>query len=383
MVPLIALASSCGSSNQDSLESSYFPFKEGKSDKWGFINSDGEKLIEDEFNASPSPIVNEIFFVRSSNGYEMYSKSEPTKPIGDTYDQIAYFTSDFTPSVKKNEGIKYIDKKGEVKYELPLSYKSATRFCNGYSLITQGDVNGVLNEKFEIFQPKKYSIMDVFDSNKFLACKIDAQERRMYLINDKEEVLTEYKSFTGMFSPDKKYYLYSEDGLYGIRDNKHQKVISPKYKNIEFIGDDYLYVRNEDYQSGVINTKGDIVLKCRYSGPISYKDGYFLVREQGNGYGIVDKKGDRIIKCEFDYLAFIPGSKNLNARKKDDKREYVINMKGEDVFDAYEIKLPDRDEYYYSSSLLFITLGHPHHSYVKSNNIVGNDNEKSDYSEFE
>ena len=82
---------------------SHIPFKEVKSDNWGLITLDGEIIVKDEFKEEPSPVVNDIYYASSGDYYYMYNINNPTKTIGDKYVDVAAFTEDLAPSVKKDE----------------------------------------------------------------------------------------------------------------------------------------------------------------------------------------------------------------------------------------------------------------------------------------
>ena len=106
-------------SNNKSVET-HFPFKENHRDKWGLVDANGNILVADEFKSQPSTVINGMFFVQQDDGYELYSIKNPLLPVGEIYKNIAPFTGDITPAVKEGEGIKYIDKKGHIKFKLPL-----------------------------------------------------------------------------------------------------------------------------------------------------------------------------------------------------------------------------------------------------------------------
>ena len=134
------LMASCSLFESNKPDISHYPFKENKKDNWGLIDANGKVLIEDEFENEPTNPVNGIFFVENNKGsVEMYSIDNPTMPIGDRYKEILPFFEEVTPSVKKDEGIKYIDKTGNVKFEIPIEYHTAYSFLNGYSVIVRKD----------------------------------------------------------------------------------------------------------------------------------------------------------------------------------------------------------------------------------------------------
>ena len=67
----ISLLSSC---QKEESVAEYIPFKSEKDGKWGFINLDGDVLLEDEFKREPTIVSNDRFFAKNKEGYwEMYT----------------------------------------------------------------------------------------------------------------------------------------------------------------------------------------------------------------------------------------------------------------------------------------------------------------------
>ncbi|MBQ0143119.1 MAG: WG repeat-containing protein [Prevotellaceae bacterium] len=329
------LCVSCGESSENQSDApSYYPFKESSSDNWGLVDAKGKVLVEDEFKVQTTSVHNGIFFTLTDGGYEMYSISDPTKSIGERYKDIALFLSDITPSVMKSEGIKYIDKKGKVKFELPLTYVQASSFNNGYSIIVDEEGhNGVVDMDGNIYQPGKFSIVDVLGKNKFLAMKNDNDgEEQFFIINDKNEEQKKLKSGFVCFSPDQKYYVFKDDGEYGVRKSKDDEVIiRAKYEFAYFLNNDYVAVVNSD-GVGIMNTSGEVKIKNKYKEIIGYRDGNFIAkRDASDGYGLLDMDEDRTLKFEYSLLQFLPNSSNLLAKKEGDKSYYIINQKGETI----------------------------------------------------
>lgn len=327
----------------------YYPFKDSKSDNWGLVSVKGKVLIADEFKQEPSPVINGIFFVAKDNYYEIYSVSDPTKPIGDKYKEIATFTGKYTPSVMKGEGIKYIDKKGNLKYALPLEYREASIFNKGYSLITKknedGDlVVGVIDESFKIFQPKNYSIKEVLSSDKFLATKIGEEDNNYYIINKKLEVVSKFKSDFNNLSDNQKMYIYSDDDNYGVKSIDGKILVRAKYKSASFLNDQYILAENSD-GCGIVDVNGETVVRNRYMIIEQLRDGKFIaLRDFSEGYGLLNMSEDRIIKYNYNYLSFIPGSDYLTGKKSDDPSICILNTKGE-VLREYACFSIDNDEH--------------------------------------
>ena len=108
----------------------------------------------------------------------MYNIDNPIKSIGDKYIDIATFTEDLAPVVKKSEWIKYINKNGEIKIELSKKIKKAYSFTYGYSLI-ENDENlcGAIDTKGKTIVPMKYQSIIPLNEKEVYA-KIIPQKQR-------------------------------------------------------------------------------------------------------------------------------------------------------------------------------------------------------------
>lgn len=329
---------------------SHYPFKESKKDRWGLVDANGKALVSNEFKNQPTVVINDVFFVEQDNGFEMYSAKNPLLPVGDVYKSIAPFTDRITPCVKEGEGIKFIDKEGKIKYELPLDFTYATNFINGYSLVTKKDEGGVLRGTFSLsgetlFFPE-FIILKVLSDGTLLANKTDSNDDGMYLIDNQGKIKTDLQSEKVVLSNDEKYYLYYEDGNYGLRTIEGQNVIRAKYPILAFTDDGNLIFADDDEKCGIMNLKGDVLVKPRYSMIVGCKDGVFIASKDGESFGLLNMKEERIIDFEYSGLFFIPNSKNLYAIKERDNYVYIIDRKNNEIADFSQLEIGEHLWYY-------------------------------------
>lgn len=313
----------------------HYPFKESKKDKWGLVDAKGKVLVENEFEERPTCVSDGIFFVEGKKGYEMYSVDNPQKPIGDIYKRVALFTDDITPTVKEAEGIKYIDKKGNVKFELPLKYTNATCFENGYSIISEKEDGiykvGAMSTSGKILSFKHFNIDGTLSDGTFIARKIDDDSKR-YVIDKKGDVKLEIDSERVMFSSDNSYYIFYDDEAekYGVRKRDGDIVVRTKYDKLIFSDDAKHIVFSDDGSWGIMNIKGDVLVKPRYDAIVQCRKDCFIA-VKGESFGLLNMKEDKILNFDYDALIFIPGSDNLVAKKQKDESIYIIDKKGKDI----------------------------------------------------
>lgn len=329
----------------------HYPFKESKKDKWGLVDSKGKVLVENEFEETPTCVSDGIFFVKGNKGYEMYSVDNPQKPIGDIYKRVTLFTDDITPTVKEAEGIKYIDKKGNVKFELPLKYIYATSFENGYSLIEEKENGiykaGAMSVSGEILSFKNFCIYGTLSDGTFIARKIDNDSKR-YVIDRKGDVKLEIDSKRVMFSSDNSYYIFYDDEAekYGVRKRSGDIIVRAKYDELHFSSDAKHIIFEDDGSYGIMDIKGDVLVKPRYDRITQCKKDCFIAIK-GESFGLLNMKEDKILNFDYAALLFIPGSDNLVAQKQKDESIYIIDKKGKDIAEFSDLELDYNDIYHY------------------------------------
>lgn len=332
-------------------EASHFAFKENEKDNWGVMDLKGKVICEDMFEKRPSIVVNGIFFVPNDDyEYEMYSIKNVNNPIGDTYKDILPFHEKVTPSVKKGEGIKYIDKEGNVKFKLPNKYVEAYAFQNGYSIIAEKDedsdydydyVYDAISTKGDIVSFSKYSIMAALGKDKFLV--IEKNKDKAHIVNKKGEIKNTLKDFPTkylepdpelierLFSPDKKLYLYLEDqkedyvgirsidGDVVIKAKRNRPCVFDKNGNVMFAEDN-----GKEELIGVMDLKGNVIIKPKYADMAAVGDGMYLAMNAKNEkYGMIDEKGNELIP--FDYYSIRAISPKAFIARENDWDDYENN----------------------------------------------------------
>lgn len=313
---------------------SHIPFKEVKSDNWGLVTLDGEIIVKDEFKEEPTPVVNDIFYVGSGDYYYMYDINNPTKSIGDKYADIAVFTGELAPSVKKDEWIKYINKKGETKIELAKNIKKAYSFFFGYSLIVNNeDLCGAINTEGKTIIPLKYQSIIPINENEVYATRDD----KNYIYNIKEKKEKEVK---GSLFYHNDYILFEEEGKQGIKNKNGNVIIRPKYSRLKFIDNNakvLLAALNEDGW-GIIDLDGNIIVKHKYAWIEDCQNDMFIaLRDWDEGYGLLNMNEDRLIKYGYKEMSFLYGTDYLIAQKDNDHTSYILDVQGTIVNEYSEL----------------------------------------------
>lgn len=319
---------SCNSKKDESIPT-HFPFKVRSTDRWGLVDVKGKVLVEDEFKNEPSAVIEGMFFVENNGEYEIYSANNPkNEVVEEKYRDIAFFSEGLAPSVKDNEGIKYIDKQGKVKFELPHEYIYATKYEKGYSRVGRrvkldaglqiyGDTPWLqwdaVNTKGAITKFDKYSIEKVLSNGNFLVYEVDFNgENDFYILSTDGTVKTQLKDYKpdlaelgDIISPDLEYYVFydSEEGKYGVRNMNGETIIKAKYEGLLFQKNGNLAFGEEksgEYM-GIMDIKGNVLIKPKYGWIMLLgKDKYLALRD--GKMALINSNEDRIIDYGHDLL---------------------------------------------------------------------------------
>lgn len=331
---------------------SHFPFKNSEKDNWGLIDVKGKVLVENEFQNQPTNIVNGIFFVENKKGnYEMYSVDNPRTPIGDSYKSITPFFEEVTPCAMENEGIKYIDKKGNVVFELSREYAYAYPFLNGYSIILRKDkttdeyVRDAVSTDGQIFKFKKYSLYSVIDKETFLARDDNGN---YFLIDHNGDIKNRLKDFydylynpdyytKNVFSPDMQHYVYYDNelesaGIKNINGDITIKAKENRFCNFLENGQVLFYIINDDdsedwyFKIGLMDINGNTLIKAQYSDFVPMGEDLYIVAKD-HKYGLIDGKGETLIPFEYVYMEPL-SEKILLAKTKEDSDILLLDKEG-------------------------------------------------------
>lgn len=332
---------SCNSKTDKSVPT-HFPFKAKETDKWGFVDNKGNVVFENLFDDIPTCVFNDMFYVETDEGYELYSIKNPTEKLGGPYLSVANFTEDLAPITNECENIKYIDKKGKVVFELPNNAEQAHEFENGYSrfIVDDGDDYTVkmIDTKGNVMEIKGYRLSRALKNGTFLAYNDHSE----YVILDKNGMvlcqLEGVRNDTEGISSDLKYYICSSDtdvmGNGGIvRNVNGDAVFNNEYSRVKFADDGNIILGNRnsifgnDEECIVKDIKGETIFHADYDVIVNCRNGIIIAIKDGK-FGAVDYKGKKIINFNNDVLAFVPGTRFIVGSKDDNSPICLFDEQG-------------------------------------------------------
>ena len=353
----ISLLSSC---QKEESVAEYIPFRSEKDGKWGFINLDGDVLLEDEFKSEPTIVSNDRFFAKNKAGYwEMYIADKKARQIGKEYVQAGAFIEDVAPVVEKGRAIDFIDKNGKVKFTLGnvdgVAITSCRNFidgvaifkCGGYYGAIDASGNVVIKPDYLALEPAKYGklvgihskyketedrakvkitvldtsgkvlsefaldrileSLDYFSDGVLAVAKKDTDGNNYWgLINDKGEwVLHASHKIRAIKGMRNGKFIFSDGEECGLMDFNGEVLIRPKYSDIKFTGANQLFVLDDhiDPQWKLITEEEDVISPNEFDEVYPLPGDKYFVKDDGDSWIIVDDKGKEV-KTKVDIYEF-------------------------------------------------------------------------------
>lgn len=333
---LLLLVSSC-KENYVRYDTSLIPVRSGE--KWGYINPKGEFVINPQFDSADF-FYDGIAMVKQGDNYG-YINDKGEFIINPQYKQATSFEQGIAFTVKNNEKIKSIDKKGNVlntfDFDMVLVTAENIDFCD-----TGDDKVSVINNDGKVFNKdllngEKY-LFNGFGSGLIsIAVKNDNNRKFGYMDLEGKMVINPQFDSATPFVGDKACVKANDS--WGVIDKSGKYVINPQFESIEIASDDMYAVRvkggdkwgfcdkngkliiNPQFESvgsfgqydlapaeingswGFIDKSGKIVINPQFESASPFIDGYAVVNV-GDKYGLIDKEGKYLVNPQFDDLAW-------------------------------------------------------------------------------
>lgn len=341
----ITLSLSCNSDNTEN-EVPYISFKENKDDRWGITDWEGNIIIENEFNNTPTYVKNGAFIVQNDeNLYEMYTAEKNFRKIGKEYKSIILFNDGLAPAVEPKGHIQYINPKGETVFTLE-KYKdkniiAATSFYEDKAVIVTEDKKyGYINKKGEVIIPPIYDYASLFYNN----CAFVSKDGEKMFIDDKKRILVKFENKQMPLSlPSEGLFPYNdkEQESYGIKDMNNKDIIkaSPKYKWFSGFVNGYSVFYNNNDDCGLINSKGETVIRAKYQDMIMCED--VIIYKDKDKYGLISYSDKTILAPTYNTIIPFQGN-NKYTYACDGDYVVLINKKGEEINNKafFEVSFP-------------------------------------------
>ncbi len=354
-----AILVSCSEDNSNDCE--YIAVLVSGDDNWSILDvNTGEFVYRNEFKEKPSPIVNDIFYVKKEKDpfREFFNINNISNSLNNKkYIDCTFFQSGYALGLNKiGAPFCIINTKGEEKY-LGKDIVWMSEFSNGTSVCTNKngklgivDTNGdwvvkagydviypFSNDGFAIVgkkvesKPDSYSIIDregkkyyTFNSDKYTpicgmkngVLPVRKDNKVIYIDKDGNRILeagnymSDARLFYGIIN-DVSIYV-SEDKKMGIMTSSGEKLIRDKY-DLLFPLKNGVIMSCLDNKSGLIDKNDNQILKADYQNLIMLKDNRYIVQEENGSYALIDKQGQEVCKETFSDISYDSNAFGFNT----------------------------------------------------------------------
>ncbi len=252
----------------------------------GFVNKEGNFVI---------PPIYKSVTIFSQGRAIVVAKEDYPKIINEKgkvlhelkeFQMVLAFSENFA-AVKKDDLYGYIDTSGSVVIEP--QFVSAYKFKNGLARVQLDDESqnyGVINTKGIFVIEPIYKYMSDFNKDGFA----------VVMLNDKYGVINTQNRF--IINPENEFiHSFNEglatvavDGKYGYIDEMKNVKIQPQYIDAKAFKNNYAEVMTADSLWGLIDKKGDFVINPKYKN-LNYISDNFILFYEKEAWGVIDING--------------------------------------------------------------------------------------------
>lgn len=220
LLVLTVLIPTIVSCNRNSGEVEYIPVQLREDGSWTFIDAQGKRIGNQEWEFEPSVTKGGIFVAKGDNGLNIYRwKGDKAEPIDSLQDlvSVGVYNEGLLPVTPKMKRIRIVNGKGKVRFELlPIDGKEISscspQFSDGMLVVRTTDYKtGVVDRKGNVVFAPKYSDISDFKDGYALAVDYNndnSEDGPLYYILDKKGAAMQVKGKFG--------YGYGEDECAGI-----------------------------------------------------------------------------------------------------------------------------------------------------------------------
>lgn len=330
----------------------YFVSKSQDSQKFGVIDTNGNVVIDEQYDDVQIPNPSKAVFicingdsskVFNSEAQEIYTEfgEISTLRLKNTSSDLIYEKSVLKYEQNGKFGLIGIDGK---KLTEPIYDSIDTlQYKEGELIVKQNDKYGIINQKGYILVDIEYDeitadgFYDMETQYRYdgyiVANKTDMGYRYGYVSCDGKQILdllyNDLKRITNI-SDEEPYLLVAENGRYGVM-KKSTQIISNEYQSISYDASNNIFVVQKGQKYGVMDFSGKQIIECKYP-QIDVKGRNIYVTKDDNMVEVYDTSGNLTnMSSDLIYID-IPEKDDYSIRIQtiDQNTTYQICKEGED-----------------------------------------------------
>lgn len=293
-----------------------------ENNKWGVIDSNGNKVIDPSYQEMiivPNS-KNDVFLctydVDYDNGtYKTKALNSKNEEIFTDYDQIeAISSTDENNNLSYNGNVLRVQKNGKYglinlsgKEVLPCEYDNITSLedVDGAIKITKDGKVGIADDKGQILIPTEYSDVKRLGKEKSQGFIVQNEEGKYGIvdISNKSVLNIKYDSVSNVYQGD--YYVVTEEGKQKVVKKDGTEILNGDYDEIVYIlknpENGVIYKKKNKY--GLMKLDGTIAINPTYDDLKEAKTGTLIASNNGK-YGIIDLSNTTKLNFKYQSLTY-------------------------------------------------------------------------------
>lgn len=330
----------------------YFVSKSQDSQKFGVIDTNGNVVIDEQYDDVQIPNPSKAVFicingdsskVFNSEAQEIYTEfgEISTLRLKNTSSDLIYEKSVLKYEQNGKFGLIGIDGK---KLTEPIYDSIDTlQYKEGELIVKQNDKYGIINQKGYILVDIEYDeitadgFYDMETQYRYdgyiVANKTDMGYRYGYVSHDGKQILdllyNDLKRITNI-SDEEPYLLVAENGRYGVM-KKSTQIISNEYQSISYDASNNIFVVQKGQKYGVMDFSGKQIIECKYP-QIDVKGRNIYVTKDDNMVEVYDTSGNLTnMSSDLIYIDILEKDDySIRIQTIDQNTTYQICKEGED-----------------------------------------------------
>ncbi|MEE1023313.1 MAG: WG repeat-containing protein [Muribaculaceae bacterium] len=292
-------------------------------EKWSFFTNDGFIIHEDMQSGIPSLVINSLYSVKNEdNTFSLYNIGKGTTPelIAEGLKCVGWNNDNLIPASRRNSRIFVMGADGKKAFDVnPVDnteiMETSLAFSDGLLMIITTDGKyGYIDTKGNVrIRPKYYAASNFSEGKAMVEIPgerigdhrlyrfIDTQGNTVFNIPDSIRLET-FRYVCG------RVVARTASGRQGFLD--HKGVFNFAISSADGIGtyDERYYVYLDNGAWGVASFKGKIIVKPEYLNVELLPDQAFLVQDMKGNYKVLDRNGiEKLDFTEYSYVKYVNG----------------------------------------------------------------------------
>lgn len=310
----------------------HLPVQVDNSDEWSFVDRDGNIILQDNFESTPSPVVDGFFSVEDDEGYSIYTLDDNGKATHlynfDYVASVGFMQNNLMPICKIGERISVVDQDGICKFILDKvngqEVKTCYSFTEGLMKIRLVDNTFTfVNTKGVVEHTRVYTKASSFFNGYALVSYENESD------NDSTIVVTSIIDLEG-------------NDVYALKNDE-------KFECFDPYCDKLVIKKNEDMYIVDLLTLKKKKLSKKVNEVIGFHNDYFIYENDKSNCGVMSYDNEILVRPKYEYICCV--GNRLLAKHEDIENELRLIDENDNILKTFAGE--DFEDMFYANGLDF------------------------------